>query len=385
MDLKHGLHLAYCTNIHRAETWAETQDALERFTLAVRDQVSVHGRFAIGLRLSDCASRELSKPDVLQAFRKWLECNRCYVFTINGFPFGQFHATRVKEQVYWPDWTQASRLEFTNRLFNILAELLPPGVEGSVSTLPGSFKEFIRDGKARRQIHENLWKCAEHIEEVSAKSGKRLHLGLEPEPLGLFENTEETLAFFNELQSNRPGDDRLRKFIGVNYDTCHFAVEYDDPAKSIQALRNSGIRISKLHLSSALKLSPNEKTRAKLRQFCESTYLHQVIARTAEGQLIRYKDLPEALADPRTAEEWRVHFHIPLHAEPQEGLTSTRDHLLQVLDQLAVDPSLCSHLEMETYTWDVLPTNLREADVVRQLSSEYSWTLSRLAERGLAL
>ncbi len=143
MELKHGLHLAYCTNIHRGEDWAQTFNSLKTDVLAVRDRVSTGKPYAIGLRLSELASRELSEPSTLQAFQQWLAHENCYVFTINGFPFGDFHGTRVKEQVYVPDWTSEARLEFTCRLFELIAVLVPDGVEGSVSTLPGSFKEFI--------------------------------------------------------------------------------------------------------------------------------------------------------------------------------------------------------------------------------------------------
>src|SRR5438105_6367832 len=143
MKLSHGIHLAYCTNIHRGESWPETFDALQKYTLAVRDRVCPEQPYAIGLRLSDQASRELSDPAALLEFRRWLDQHHCYVFTMNGFPYGRFHGTRVKEQVYAPDWTSRERLEYTNRLFDLLAQLVRDGVEGSVSTVPGSFKEFI--------------------------------------------------------------------------------------------------------------------------------------------------------------------------------------------------------------------------------------------------
>ena len=185
MKLKHGLHLAYCTNIHRGETWRETFQALKTHALAVREKVSPREPFAIGLRLSNQAALELSKPETLLEFQRWLEKNSCYIFTINGFPFGRFHGTRVKEQVYAPDWTSPERLAYTNRLFDLLATLVPAGVEGSVSTVPGSFKEFIRSDEQTKAIRENLWRCVEHISRTSKRAKRQLHLGLEPEPLGL--------------------------------------------------------------------------------------------------------------------------------------------------------------------------------------------------------
>src|SRR5471032_1487579 len=167
MRLKNNLHLAYCTNIHRGDDWPETQASLEKYTLAVKERVSPDRPYAIGLRLSDLASRQLSEPRTLNAFQRWLRQHQCYVFTINGFPFGQFHGAKVKERVYLPDWTHPERLAYTNRLFDLLAQLVPEGVDGSVSTLPGSFKEFISTGEQKGRIREQLWQCLDHSEESS--------------------------------------------------------------------------------------------------------------------------------------------------------------------------------------------------------------------------
>jgi hypothetical protein len=383
MHLAHDLHLAYCTNIHRGDDWPETLASLEKYTLAVKEQVSPGRPYAIGLRLSDLASRQLSEPATLDAFRRWLEHHQCYVFTINGFPFGRFHGTKVKEQVYRPDWTHPDRLTYTNRLFDLLAQLVPEDIEGSVSTLPGSFKDFITTAGQREQICANLWQCIEHMDRCSVRHNRRLHLGLEPEPLGLFETSAETVRFFQEMESHRPGDARLRTFLGVNYDTCHLAVEYEEPADVVTALQSEGIRISKIHLSSALQLAPDPAARAWLRRFADDTYLHQVVARTSEGNLRRDQDLDIALDQPPGDAEWRVHFHVPLHATRLSHGQTTAAHLLGLLDLLAKDPGLCSHLEMETYTWEVLPEELRAKSVVEQLVREYEWTLAELAPRGL--
>jgi|KBSMisStandDraft_5_1062788.scaffolds.fasta_scaffold08572_5 hypothetical protein len=375
MKLRAGHHLAYSTNVHPGETWSETLRALEQFTLPVRAAIAPDESFGIGLRLSDQASRELIEPGVLDQFCQWLEIHHCYVFTINGFPFGKFHGGRVKEQVYLPDWTTKERLDYTKRLFDILAALLPNDVEGSVSTVPGSFKEFIACDDQVEAIRHNLRQCDEHISQLSEKHGCKMHLGLEPEPLGLFENTEETLRFFENLPNEH---------LGVNYDACHFAVEYENPLESLGALCSAGIRISKLHLSSALRCVPTSEATARLRAFADDIYLHQVIARSRHGELHRYKDLPIAFATDDLAEEWRIHFHVPLYAELSGPLSTTNDHVTGALDWLAANPDACSHLEMETYTWEVLPDPLRSASLTNQLIREYEWTLARLRERNLA-
>jgi sugar phosphate isomerase/epimerase len=390
MQLKHNIHLAYCTNIHRGESWNETFSALEKYTLRVKERVCPRDPYAIGLRLSDEASRELSDKSRLLEFQRWLETHNCYVFTINGFPFGRFHGTRVKEQVYLPDWTNTARVAYTNRLFDLLAEIVPPGIEGSVSTAPCSFKLFIKTQDQVAEMRRNLWSSIEHIAGVSARTGKKLHLGLEPEPLCYLETSEETVDFINQMRQNRPGDTRVDEFLGVNYDTCHLAVEYEKPEAALERFQRNNIKISKLHFSSALKVAPTEVNRKQLSAFVEPIYFHQVIALNKDGTLSRFTDLDEALNDRTAAqmdeppEEWRIHFHIPLHCEPGHGFQSTQDHLLGVMDALAKNPRLCSHIEMETYTWEVLPPEIKRGDVVDQLTAEYEWTLKNLAARGLA-
>ena len=390
MKLNHGLQLAYCTNIHRGENWLETLSSLNQHTLAVREAVAPNQPFAIGLRLSDLASRELLEGRNMTEFRRWLDDHQCYVFTINGFPYGQFHGTRVKEQVYRPDWTSPARLEYTNRLFDILGELLPPGMEGSVSTLPGSFKDFITEQGQIDAIENHLWACAEHIERLSNRRGQAFHLGLEPEPWGLFENTTEAVGFFEEMAAGRPSErDRLLRYIGVNYDTCHLAIEFEDPAEAVGRLRAHGIKISKFHLSSALTVRPTPESRKFLAGFAEDTYLHQVAVKSDSGPVTIYKDLDQALdatktAEPAPGEEWRIHFHIPIHSPPSDLAGNTVDHLRGVLDLLQLEPGICSHLEMETYTWEVMPAGMKNRSVVNQLAAEYAWSLRELRERGLA-
>ncbi len=386
MKLNHGLHLAYCTNVHRGEGWDETFASLQRHTLAVKARVCPDAPYAIGLRLGHQASLELSDAARLTEFQKWLEQNNCYIFTINGFPYGQFHGTRVKENVYRPDWTSPERLAYTNRLFGLLAQLLPPGVEGSVSTLPGSFKEFITTPEQERQMRDQLWQCVEHIAALSARTGRKLHLGVEPEPLGWLENSGETIRFFEQMRAEHPNDLRLDEHLGVNYDTCHFAIEFEEPAQAIAAFRRHHIKISKLHLSSALKVRPTTEARRALAAFADDVYLHQVAVRNGGGRVQIHKDLEPALKfpDADASSEWRIHFHVPLHSPAADWYETTADHVTGVLDLLQADPALCAHLEMETYTWEVLPPELKKRDVVDQLAAEYAWTLRQLAKRGLA-
>lgn len=396
MKLEHGRHLAYCTNIHRGETWDETFRALNIHTLAVRDGVGRAGPFAIGLRLSAVAARELADRERLLEFQRWLEAEDCYVFTINGFPYGQFHGTRVKEQVYMPDWTSEDRVDYTNLLFDVLAEIVPRGggMEGSVSTVPCSYKEFINGADQVAAMRRNLWRCVEHISELSERTGKPLHLGLEPEPLCFLETTAEAVEFFGCLRDDRPADDRLSRRLGVNYDACHLAVEYEDAQEGLEQLLREQILISKLHLSSALKATPTLRVRSALKTFVDPVYFHQVVERRGDAPLRRIRDLDVALSEADSgalalseetalSTEWRIHFHVPLHCAPSGLWGTTADHLQDVLDVLRRNPQICKHLEMETYTWEVMPSEMKHRDVVTQLVGEYAWTLGELKRRGM--
>jgi hypothetical protein len=385
VHLKHNLHLAYCTNIHRGQNWAETFDTLVNYVLAVRDRVSPGRPYAIGLRLSNQAALELSDRKTLLDFQRWLDEENCYVFTINGFPYGTFHGGRVKELAYVPDWTTDDRVQYTNRLFDLLAQLVPANIEGSVSTVPCSFKPLIKTQEQVARMRANLWKAVEHIARVSEKSDRTLHLGLEPEPLCFLETSTETVEFIEQMRAEHRGDERLNAHLGVNYDACHLAVEYESPEAAVEHFNRHQIRLSKLHFSSAMKLAPTPEARQNLRAFIDPVYYHQVIARNSDGSLTRYPDLDDALASSTEGEEeWRIHFHVPLNFVPSSIFETTADHLLGLMDLLGKDPRLCSHIEMETYTWEVLPPELKERSVVEQIAGEYEWTLKHLSARGLA-
>ncbi|MEY3395800.1 MAG: metabolite traffic protein EboE [Verrucomicrobiota bacterium] len=381
--------LGYCTNIHPAESWCETLHALELHVLAVRDRLLASGKqpadkpYPIGLRLSARAATELLEGDQLQRFQDWLDTNHCMVFTVNGFPYGAFHGQRVKEKVFQPDWTTAARVAYTRNLFEIIARIAPKSSGGSISTLPGSHKTFHAD---ESMIRKNLIEMAYFIEDLSQKHQIDLHLGLEPEPLGHFENTSETVGFFQRLHRDAANPTIIRQRIGLNYDCCHFAIEFDGAGASLHALANdAGIRLSKIHLSNALCLNPgNAESIQAIRTFDEPTYFHQVIARRSDGSLQRFPDLPDFLEAVDTGRcqtkdfiEARVHFHIPLDSQPVAPLGSTHAHVTETLQWWLKHSNACRHFEIETYTWAVLPGHLQRP-VDEQIAAEYDWVLEQL-------
>lgn len=393
-------HLTYCTNIHPGETWAEVRANLERYVLAVKARVAPDRQFGVGLRLSARAAESLAEPRELDAFREFLDRHGLYVFTINGFPYGAFHGTRVKEAVYLPDWLDEARLVYTDGLARLLAAILPadPDLEGSVSTVPGAFRSRVRDDADAARMAELILRHAATLHRIREETGRIITLALEPEPCCYLETVAETVAFFErwlfsgsavarlaELRGLGRAESEafLRRHVGVCFDACHMAVEFEDPRAALDAFRARGIRIAKVQVSAGLKVRLDGRDASTLRAlepFAEGVYLHQVVERRA-GTLTRFLDLPEALIAAAEAasglREWRIHFHVPLFREQLGPFLNTQDYLRDLLGLLAREP--CSgHLEVETYTWEVLPPEHRREDIVTAVTRELRWVMERL-------
>ena len=386
------LHLAYCTNVHPGEDWAETEAELVRHLPALKAALSPRAPFGVGLRLSALAARELEEGGRLDRFAAWLDAQGLYVFTINGFPYGSFHRTSVKSAVYAPDWTRPERLDYTARLACILARLLPDGMEGGISTVPVSYKRWHatvadRDAALDAGVSQ-LLAATRMLARLAAETGRVIHLDLEPEPDCLLEDAAETVDLFHRLlrRAGPDGEAAVLRHVQVCWDVCHAAVEYESAADAVRRFDALGVAVGKLQISSALKaplgdLSARRVLAERLRPFAEGTYLHQVVERRRDGSLLRHADLGEALAriDDPGAAEWRIHFHVPVFAAECGGLTTTQAELRETLDLMQRRP-FTSHLEIETYTWEVLPPNLR-LDLPRSLKREYDWVLAALASQ----
>jgi sugar phosphate isomerase/epimerase len=395
-----SLQLTYCTNIHPGNGWEAVLGSLRRYVLPLKERLSPDAPFGIGLRLSADESEELSAGEPLWQFRRFLDDHGLYVAILNGFPYGRFHHARIKEDVFAPDWRSPERVDYTLRLAKILRELLPEGMDGGISTSPLSYKGWVSpdDAAAWESITRNVVRVAEALAIVHRESGRRIHLDIEPEPNGLIENSEETVAFFRDrlLPTGVPHladvlevspDDAARALLDhvqVCYDTCHFAVEYETPAQALETLRRAGVGIGRAQISSALRIPlPDDPARRddlarRLAPFAESTYLHQVIERRADGGLRRYPDLPDALpsiGEPG-AREWRIHFHVPLFVGTYGDFGSTVEDNRAAL-RLLMDEPITRHLEIETYTWDVLPGPLK-VDLLESIGREFAWVLGEL-------
>ncbi|HEY3787805.1 MAG TPA: metabolite traffic protein EboE [Urbifossiella sp.] len=356
------LPLGYCTNVHPGRTVAEVLGGLDRFTVPVMKNL---GRpVAAGLWLARPVVDELlAAPDGAAAFAAELASRNLSCHTLNAFPYGDFHAARVKENVYLPDWSQPERLTYTCECAAILAALLPENTEGSISTLPLGFKGFEQPSGFLDSCIWNLIECANWLDRVRIETGRTVRLAIEPEPFCRLETTAEAVAFFEKLwQAAGANERRVREHLGICYDVCHQAVEFEDVAESVRILDRAGVRINKVQISCAIQLdrpAANRDGIAALRRYVEPRYLHQTFARSIDGKLARVVDLSEQLLDSppvefSDAECWRVHFHVPVDADKLGPLGTTKPAVAQALAAIA-NLDYAPHLEVETYTWEVLP------------------------------
>jgi hypothetical protein len=396
MKVGDRFHLTYCSNIHPGETWSEVSAALASSLPRVREHLAFSGPFAIGLRLSAQAAESLEEPAALAAFRDFLRAGDYYVLTINGFPYGAFHGQRVKEQVYRPDWRDDARVEYANRLARLLAALLSdrPEIEGSVSTVPVAFRAHVAGEADVIAMATQMLRHAATLVSLRRETSVTITLAIEPEPACYIETIDDAIAFFRDrlfdaaLVARVAHDaqvamsvEDVRRHVGICFDACHMAVEFEDPGEALRRLRDAGIRVCKVQISSALRIDRGDEAAMRaLAPFAEGTYLHQVVERSAGG-LTRYLDLPDALAAASTttvhSAEWRVHFHVPIFLSAMAAFDTTQPDLAAVLDALKRDP-ICPYLEVETYTWDVLPPEYRTSDVSTAIARELTWARAQL-------
>ncbi|WP_295815635.1 metabolite traffic protein EboE [uncultured Deinococcus sp.] len=390
-----GTQLTYCTNIHPAEGLAGVLRSLDEYTVPLKARLSPDAPFGVGLRLSGRESVEVLHGTALADLRAFLDERGLYVFTLNGFPYGPFHGQAVKAQVHAPDWRHPERVAYTLRLIEILAALLPDGSEGSISTSPLSYAAWVdaADPQVWQELTQNVVEVVAALVQLRQERGIVIHLDMEPEPDGLLQCSADLAAFYTEHLLTHGAEElaarlgtgldmaraHLRDHFQVCFDVCHVAVMYEEPAAALALYRDAGIQVGKVQLSSALRLvlpddaAGRDTLGTALAPFAEGTYLHQVIARTRRGTLLQYPDLPPALADLHNpdVQEWRVHFHVPVFLDRAGVFGSTQDAIPATLDALRSELA-AHHLEVETYTWDVLPADLR-LPMVESIARELEW------------
>ena len=398
MDLGKGLgHLTYSTLVHPADDWPQLWDSLNTYLPQVKRRISPNQPFGVCIRLSHLTAAELSgkkaERDKLKAF---LKDQDLYVYTANAFVYGVFKNTRVKENVYEPDWRTAERREYTKQVADILADICPAAVTPSIQTAPLGFKPRVTGPEVVAAFTDNVLQVCAHLVHLERTTGTLLTLGLEPEPRCHLETTDETIAYFQQhlftgaaarrlsALAQIPMDTAiaaLRRHLGVVFDIGHQAVGFEDIPASLQKLVDAGIPIVKLQEAAAMYIGEvtDEKVEA-LKRFTNTIYLSQT-AECRGDHLEHFLNLEDAMAGwatDKTPRQWRTHFHVPVFLKDLGPCQSTQFALEQALAMHKQTP-LSRHLEIETYTWDVLPDQLKTGDIVEYVCRELEWVKAQLA------
>ncbi|MFC9278787.1 metabolite traffic protein EboE [Streptomyces collinus] len=370
------VHLAYCTNVHPAETLDGIIGQLAAYAEPVRVAAGAE-RIGVGLWLpAETAGQLAADPAAVARLRRELTARGLETVTLNGFPYRGFHARVVKRAVYYPDWSEPARLEYTLDLARVLAGLLPEGARGSISTLPLAWRTVWTSAQ-RAMAARQLDALAEGLKQIAADTGRTIRVGVEPEPGCVVERIDQAVDALAGTDS---------EWIGLCLDACHLAVAHEDPVEALGRLREAGIPVVKLQAATALEVADpaDPAVRELLADFAEPRFLHQTREPSPGGRLLGTDDLGPALSGALPADRpWRIHYHVPLHEDPRPPLASTRPLLRETLRALlGGERAVTDHIEVETYTWSVLPGH-REDALASGLAAELLWLRDELLELGL--
>ncbi|MFZ0238860.1 MAG: metabolite traffic protein EboE [Xanthobacteraceae bacterium] len=398
MDLGNGLgHLTYSTLVHPCDNWEQMWTSLNTYLPKVKARFARNKPFGVSLRLSaDSAQTLVNSQAERDRLKKFLGDNDMYLYTVNAFPYGAFKGMVVKEQVYEPDWRSEERTRYTMNVASVLADICPAGIAPSIQSAPLGFKPRVTGGEVVASYTDHVLRVVAHLVALEARTGCTVTLALEPEPYCFLETTDETIAYFTGyLYSGAAAETlarlahipvaeahgALRRHLGVVFDICHQAVEYEDIAENLQKLVDAGIPIFKLQEAAALHMP--QVTQAivnTLERYAKTIYLTQKVEKK-NGKLTRFLNLEDAFAawekDPGPR-EWRTHFHVPVFLDDLGPFRTTRFAIEEALRFHRQKP-LSRQLEIETYTWDVLPENLKTGDIVDYVCRELEWVRGQLS------
>jgi len=413
-----GVRLCYCLNLHPAEDLAGVRRGVEEITLALASRLGVRDGFGLGSWLAAAVAMPLGAGEGLEDYAGFVRDRGLDPFTYNAFPFGGFHRPGLKAGVFRPTWAETERVVYTASVARVAARAWERAGRRSshvsISTHSGMHGADASDRAALLRCADNFARTAGLLARLERETGCRIVLGIEAEPRASAGTTAE-VARLLELVRERaaavlPAEqaveraratDVVRRHLGTCLDACHAAVEFEHPQDAYLSATHAGAPLAKLQFASALELSaPRENDVARERFFAldEPVYLHQVTGRLPDGALVRAGDLPEvqaayAAGDARwrAAAPWRCHFHVPVDlgsvGRERGGLGTTRAHADELLAVALADPERWGgdelHLEIETYTWDILPGEARgTGSLIDGLEREYRHVEARLEAAG---
>ena len=373
--------IGYCSNVHAGESWEDTLFNIKEYPAKVRTLLQHPKDFQLGLWISAKAAETANQKNDFNEFREILKTNEFKIHSINAFPFGHFHQDIVKKDVYQPTWNQESRLNYLKNLLLILKESQSCAQEVSISTLPLGFHSELKNPNFISDCIIQLSKAAEMLVQFENETGIKAHLSIEPEPHCVLEKSSDVVQFYKSLLLNsKVSESILLDKLRICYDTCHAAIQFEEPQSILESYQKLGIHVGKVQISSALSLDFSKHAKSdlfnSLKPFLkDQKYLHQVVG-YENSQRITFEDLPQAYAywnETNPQGEYRIHFHVPVDLKEYEFLTTTQNHILDLFKQNQKS-KVTDIWEVETYTWDALPENLRTQPLHQLIAHEINWS-----------
>jgi hypothetical protein len=398
MNLGRLGHLSYATLVHPGDNWEMMEQSLRTYVPKVKARVSPNEPFGLSLRLAALSAELLVKDKkAREGLKRFMAENDLYLYTVNAFPYGAFKAdTIVKEQVYEPDWRSEERTQYTINVADVIADVAPEGVPASIQTAPLGFKPRVTGPDVVTSYTEHVLRVVAHLVGIEKRTGKTVSLALEPEPRCFLETTDETIDYFRDHLYTGPSAERLakladipisdaivalRRHLGIVFDIGHQAVGFEDIPVSLQKLVDAGVPILKLQEVAAMHMPHvTDETIEALQRFAKTVYLSQTVEKK-DGKITKFLNLEDAFAAYKTdpgPREWRTHFHVPVFLDDLGGAFGTTRFALEQALKMHKEKPLSGQLEIETYTWDVLPDHLKTGDIVDYVCREIEWVRGQL-------
>jgi hypothetical protein len=398
MNLGRLGHLSYATLVHPGDNWEMMEQSLRTYVPKVKARVSPNEPFGLSLRLAALSAELLVKDTkAREGLKRFMAENDLYLYTVNAFPYGAFKAdTIVKEQVYEPDWRSEERTQYTINVADVIADVAPEGVPASIQTAPLGFKPRVTGPDVVTSYTEHVLRVVAHLVGIEKRTGKTVSLALEPEPRCFLETTDETIDYFRDHLYTGPAAERLakladipisdaigalRRHLGIVFDIGHQAVGFEDIPVSLQKLVDAGVPILKLQEVAAMHMPKvTDETIEALQRFAKTVYLSQTVEKK-DGKITKFLNLEDAFAAYKTnpgPREWRTHFHVPVFLDDLGGAFGTTRFALEQALKMHKEKPLSGQLEIETYTWDVLPEHLKTGDIVDYVCREIEWVRGQL-------
>ena len=398
MDLGNGLgHLTYSTLVHPADDWEQLWNSLNTYLPKVKARIAGNKSFGVCIRLAAPTAETLAASPAERAkLKKFLEDNDMYIYTANAFVYGHFKGDKVKEQVYEPDWRTEERSSYVMKVADILADVCPAGIAPSIQTSPLGFKPRVTGPDVVNSYTDHVLRVVAHLIALEDKTGRTVQLALEPEPYCFLETTDETIAYFRDHLYSGAAVEKLaklahvpiaeanaalRRHLGIVYDICHQAVEFENITESLQKLVDAGVPVFKLQEAAALHIPQVTQAAVDtLKKYAKTIYLTQTLEKQ-NGKINKYLNVDDAIAafekSPGGEREWRTHIHVPVFIDDLGQFRTTRFAIEDALRFHKQKP-LSRHLEVETYTWDMLPESAKSNDIVDYICRELEWVKGQL-------